>query len=143
MVSSLLDAPCDELNWMSAFLTEHTIAMQAAHPGLDLRAFDIEPDPFMDADVCYCRDRLFHLRFESIHYALANFAASSIGNMSITSANSRLVHWNLDVGFGGFRFFGLARAPFFLPRPLERIPGCRRGHDLSIYVSLWSRDQVA
>lgn len=153
---SLFDAPCGDLNWMSVFLTEHPVAYaggdisaeviaqaRAAHPGLDLRVFDIMGDPFPQADVWHCRDCLFHLPFAAIRQALANFAGSGIGHALITSHRSRLVHRNLDVGFGGFRFLDLERAPFHLPPPLARIPDYRRGHDFPRHVCLWSRAQVA
>jgi SAM-dependent methyltransferase len=155
-IQSLFDAPCGDLNWMSVFLTEHPVdyaggdisadvvtRAQAAHPGRDLRVFDITTDPFPEAEVWHCRDCLFHLPFDAIQQALANFAASNIGYVLITSHRARLLHRNLDVGFGGFRFLDLERAPFFLPPSLERIPDYRRGHDFPRYVCLWSRDQIA
>jgi hypothetical protein len=105
--------------------------------------FDIIADPFPETDCWHCRDCLFHLPFEAIHQALANFTSSGIGHVLITSHRSRILHRNLDVGFGGFRFLDLECAPFFLPPPLKRIPDYRRGHDFPRYVCLWSRDQIA
>jgi hypothetical protein len=153
---SLFDAPCGDLNWMSMFLSEHPVTYRggdisaeviararATHPSQTLCVFDVTADPFPEADAWHCRDCLFHLPFEAIHQALANFAASGIGHALITSHRARLLHRNLDVGFGGFRFLDLERAPFFLPPPLERIPDYRRGHDFPRYVCLWSRDQIA
>lgn len=155
-IGSIFDAPCGDLNWMSVFLSEHPVIYaggdisseviaraRATHPGRDLRVFDIPADPFPEADLWHCRDCLFHLPFDAIRQALANFAASGIGHALITSHRARLLHRNLDVGFGGFRFLDLERAPFFLPPPLERIPDYRRGHDFPRYVCLWSRDQIA
>lgn len=155
-IRSIFDAPCGDLNWMSTFLTEYPAAYvggdisaeviaraRSAHRGQDLRVFDITANPFPEADVWHCRDCLFHLPFEAIQQALANFAASGIGYALITSHRARLIHRNLDVGFGGFRFLDLERAPFFLPQPVERIPDYRRGHDFPRYVCLWSRDQIA
>lgn len=66
-----------------------------------------------------------------------------MGYALITSHRTRLLHRNMDVGYGGFRFLDLERAPFFLPAPVERIPDCRRGHDFPRYVCLWSRGQIA
>jgi hypothetical protein len=155
-IRSLFDAPCGDLNWMSMFLTEYPVAYAggdisseviaratATHPTLNLRVFDIISDPFPDADAWHCRDCLFHLPFEAIQRALENFAASRIKYALITSHRSRLLHRNLDVGFGGFRFLDLERAPFFLPTPLERIPDYRLGRDFPRYVCLWTREQIA
>lgn len=155
-IDSIFDAPCGDLNWMSAFLSESPVAYaggdisaevitraQAAYPGRDLRVFDIIADIFPDADAWHCRDCLFHLPFDAIRLALANFSASGLGYALITSHRSRLLHRNLDVDFGGFRFLDLERAPFFLPRPLARIPDFRRGNDFPRYVCLWSQSQIA
>lgn len=155
-IRSLFDAPCGDLNWMSVFLTEHSVEYkggdisadviaraQATHPGRDLRLFDITTDPFPEADAWHSRDCLFHLPFDAIHQGLANFAASRIRYALITSHRARLLHRNLDVGFGGFRFLDLERAPFFLPPPVERILDYRRGYDFPRYVCLWSREQIA
>ncbi len=155
-IGSIFDAPCGDLNWMSAFLSEHPVAYaggdisseviaraRATHPGRDLRVFDITADPFPESDLWHCRDCLFHLPFAAIQQALANFAESGIEHALITSHRARLLHRNLDVGFGGFRFLDLERAPFFLPSPLARIPDYRRGHDFPRYVCMWSRDQIA
>lgn len=155
-IESIFDAPCGDLNWMSNFLVEHPIAYAGGdissevvaraktnHPALELRVFDITIDPFPEADLWHCRDCLFHLPFEAIHQALANFVASGIGHALITSHRARIMHRNLDVGFGGFRFLDLERAPFFLPSPVARIADYKRGHDFPRYVCLWSRDQIA
>lgn len=155
-IRSLFDAPCGDLNWMSAFLIEHPVAYaggdisaevigraQAAYPSRELRVFDITVDLFPEADVWHCRDCLFHLPFDAIQQALVNFAASNIRYALITSHRARLLHRNLDVGFGGFRFLDLERAPFFLPPPVERILDYRRGYVFPRYVCLWSREQIA
>lgn len=155
-IKSLFDAPCGDLNWMSTFLSEYKVGYsggdisaevisraRAAHVGRDLRVFDITIDPFPAADAWHCRDCLFHLPFQAIHSALMNFAASGIGYALITSHRARILHRNLDVSFGGFRFLDLERAPFFLPPPRARIPDYRLGHDFPRYVCLWSRGQIA
>lgn len=141
---------------MSVFLSEYPITYvggdissevvkraQATHPNFELRVFDITVDPFPEVDLWHCRDCLFHLPFAAIRQALANFTDSGVGYALLTSHRARLLHRNLDVGFGGFRFLDLERAPFFLPPPLARIPDYRWGHDFPRFVCLWSRDQIA
>jgi hypothetical protein len=116
---------------------------RSRHPTLDLRVFDITRDPFPEADVWHCRDCLFHLPFEAIRQALKSFASSSIPFALITSHRARILHRNLDVGFGGFRFLDLQRYPILLPRPLACIPDFAVGSDFPRYVCLWSREQIA
>jgi hypothetical protein len=125
---------------ISASLIEDT---RRCFPELDLRVFDITTDPFPAADVWHSRDCLFHLPFEAIFSALSNFVDSGIPYALITSHRARLLHRNLDVSFGGFRFLDLERPPISLPRAIERIPDFEFGHDFPRYVCLWSREQVA
>lgn len=155
-IQSLFDAPCGDLNWMSVFLSEHPVAYaggdisaeviaraRATHSSQNLGVFDVTVDAFPEADAWHCRDCFFHLPFESIRRALRNFAASGIGHALITSHRARILHRNLDVGFGGLRFLYLEWAPFFLPPPVTRIPDYLLGHEFPRYVSLWSRQQIA
>ena len=132
------------VNYVGGDIAAEVIAhAKAVHPEVDVRVFDITTDAFREADLWHCRDCLFHLPFEAIQRALENFTSSPIKFAHITSHRSRLLHRNLDEGFGGLRFLDLERAPFFLPPPLSRIPDYRWGYDLPRYVCLWSRDQIA
>jgi len=153
---SIFDAPCGDLNWMSDFLTDNDIhymggdisrevVFEAQHnyPELDLRVFDIAHDQFPDCDVWHCRDCLFHLPFEAIYLSFENFLRSRIPYALITSHRARVVHKNLDVGYGGFRFLDLQRAPFLLPAPISRISDYRKGNDFPRFVGLWKREQIA
>lgn len=155
-IGSIFDAPCGDLNWMSTFLSDYPVTYaggdistevifraRAAHPDLNLRVFDITADAFPRADLWHCRDCLFHLPFAAIRHAFENFATSRIDHALITSHRARIVHRNLDVGYGGFRLLDLERAPFLLPPPLARLTDYRWGFDFPRYVCLWSRDQIA
>lgn len=155
-LKSVFDAPCGDLNWMSVFLSENdiryiggdiseeVISEAVRHlPRLSLRVFDITKDEFPDADVWHCRDCLFHLPFSAIREALERYSESRIPFALVTSHRARLMHRNLDVGFGGFRFLDLERSPTNLPRPLDVIPDYTFGTDFPRYVCLWSRDQVS
>ncbi len=152
----IFDAPCGDLNWMINMISETGInysggdisslviedALQR-NPSLDLRIFDITSDTFPEVDVWHCRDCLFHLPTEFVRRALINFSVSKIPFALITSHRSRLMHKNLDVGLGGFRFLDLERAPFFLPTPMARIMDFVQGSEFPRYVCLWSREQIA
>jgi hypothetical protein len=108
-----------------------------------MQVFDITSDKFPETDVWHCRDCLFHLPFSAVQQALDNFVSSEIPYALITSHRSLIMHKNLDVGYGGFRFLDLERAPFSLPVPLLRIPDYRKGRDFPRYVCLWTREQIA
>lgn len=154
----VFDAPCGDLNWMAQLITDPINDIdyvggdisssviddaRRRHSELDLRVFDITTDPFPAADVWHSRDCLFHLPFKAIFRALSNFVDSSIPYALITSHRARLLHRNLDVDFGGFRFLDLERPPFSLPQPIERIPDFTVGRDFPRYVCFWSREQIA
>src|SRR5688500_171296 len=117
----LFDAPCGDLNWIlplardpaldyvggdiSASLIADT---QRRYPDVDLRVFDVCVDAFPDADVWHCRDCLFHLPFVDVRRALENFTRSGIPYALLTTHRA-LVHRNLDVAAGGFRYLDLER----------------------------------
>jgi hypothetical protein len=153
---SIFDAPCGDLSWIVSMILTTKLGYiggdisRAAissscmrYPELDLRVFDITTDRFPQVDLWHCRDCLFHLPFSLIYQALDNFLVSSIPFALITSHRSLLLHSNLDVDLGGFRFLDLERAPFSFPPPLRRIADYRLGIDFPRYMCLWSRQQLS
>lgn len=154
-IQSVFDAPCGDLNWIAPLIGQTHIhylggdispsvvrAARSAHPDMEIHVFDITRDPFPQVDLWHCRDCLFHLPFELIEQALANFARSSIPFALITTHHSRLLHQNLNVQPGGFRLLDLEKPPISLPKPLARIRDYRPERDFPRYVCLWSRQQV-
>ena len=152
----LFDAPCGDLNWMRHLIADTGIAyaggdisalvveeVRRQYPQIDVRVFDITSDAFPDADVWHCRDCLFHLPFAAIRAALENFVRSQIPFALLTTHKSWLMHRNLDVPMGGFRFLDLQLAPMSLPPALAYLPDYRWGRDFPRYVGLWSREQIA
>jgi hypothetical protein len=151
----IFDAPSGDMNWIAGLITEAGLDYTGGdisprvvenarreHPGFNVQVFDIATDPFPDADVWHCRDCLFHLPHDVIRQALGNFSRSSIPYALITSHRARVLHKNLDVRAGGFRYLDLQRAPFLLPRPIASIPDFVFGRDFPRYVCLWSREQI-
>jgi hypothetical protein len=153
-LQSVFDAPCGDLNWIlpavegrryiGGDIAESLIAqLEKLHPQLDLRRFDICTDRFPEADVWHCRDCLFHLPFDDIVKALTNFARSKIPYALLTTHKARLMHRNLDVPAGGWRYLDLEREPIGLPTPIRYLKDYRIGRDFPRYVGLWSREQVS
>ncbi len=150
--ASMFDAPCGDLNWMRLVLEQCPIDYlggdisatvvelnRTRYPQLRFTRFDVTRDTFPAADVWHCRDCLFHLSEEDIFLALRNFVSSKIPFALIT--NHRGMIRNVDIETGGWRYLDLMRAPFNLPRPLERLSDYRFG-DLPQMVGLWSRAQI-
>jgi hypothetical protein len=154
-LTRMFDAPCGDLNWISALANQPDfdyqggdispsliIALQSRFPDINVQRFDICADPFPAAEVWHCRDCLFHLSFDDIHKALANFAVSEIPFALITTHKAR-IHKNLDVETGGFRYLDLERAPVGLPEADTYIKDFRLGSDFPRYVGLWRREAIA
>jgi hypothetical protein len=151
---SIFDAPCGDLNWIlpavagldytggdiSPALIE---SLRPKHPGLALRVFDICEDEFPRADVWHCRDCLFHLPLADVKRSLINFIRSDIPYALLTTHRSRLLHRNLDIPVGGWRYLDLEQPPFSLPRPKAYLRDFRFGRDFPRFVGLWTRQQVS
>ena len=152
----IFDAPCGDLNWIAPLATNarwkyiggdvsaalvHDVRMR--YPELDVRHFDICGDAFPAADVWHCRDCLFHLPLKEIRAALERFVESSIPYALLTTHRARLLHRNLDVPVGGFRYLDLQRPPIFLPTPLHYLRDYRRGLDFPRYVGAWRKQDIA
>lgn len=151
----IFDAPCGDLNWVAPLARDPRIDyfggdisrtlvddLKRRWPDLALRQFDICTDSFPEADVWHCRDCLFHLPFADIRAALANFAASTVPFALITTHRA-LIHRNLDVSAGGFRYLDLERAPVSLPPADRYLKDYRLGRDFPRYVGLWRREVIA
>lgn len=152
---SIFDAPCGDLNWMGDLITSNSWSyaggdisrhvveeVQRKHPELSVRVFDVCEDPFPEADVWHCRDCLFHLPFADVRKAFENFARSNIPHALLTTHKARLLHKNLDVEAGGFRFLDLERPPISLPAAADYLQDYRKGTDFPRYVGLWTRENI-
>ena len=151
----LFDAPCGDLNWILPLARDPAIDYAGGdisasliadtrrrYPDVDLRVFDVCVDAFPEADAWHCRDCLFHLPFADIRRALENFTGSGIP-FALLTTHRALIHRNLDVAAGGFRYLDLERPPFSLPRPERYLKDYRLGLDFPRYVGLWKREAIA
>lgn len=155
-IKSLFDAPCGDLSWIYDLIRLSGVRYiggdispsvvsycRATYRELDVNVFDITSDSFPEVDLWHCRDCLFHLPFRSIKLALENFIDSNIPYALITSHSAFILHRNLDVEAGGFRYLDLQRPPFSFPRPILRVSDFRRGIDFPRYLCLWTREQLS
>jgi hypothetical protein len=82
------------------------------------------------------------LPFADIRKALKNFAGSTIPYALLTTHRSRLMHRNLDVPAGGWRYLDLEMAPVSLPPPTQYLRDYQRGRDFPRFVGLWTRQAI-
>lgn len=153
--TSLLDAPCGDLNWMKhcdlgvpytggeivATLVDELRAKHASAtpPVRSFVHLDITRDPLPQADIFFCRDCFLHLSFAHIHAALDNFRRSSA--RYLVTSTYRQILTNVDHFTGGVRMVNLELPPFNLPPPLEYIDD-RGEASFPRCLGVWTREQV-
>jgi len=137
-VRRLFDAPCGDLNWIRPVLKQTKVdyvggdivpeVVELARRNSPsetcvFTVFDITSDPFPSADLWLCRDVLFHLSFDNIWKALANFARSDVGLMLVTTHTAPDIA-NRNIWNGDFRLLDLFKPPFSLPPSIvvDRFP---------------------
>lgn len=155
-VSTLLDAPCGDFNWMARtdlsnvhyvgvdINKDHCIAASAkesnphhyAPRSKTIMLLDVCQEIPLEADMMLCRDFLQHLPNERVAVVLKNFVDSGIFWFLCTSHGSSE---NVDIEMDGqFRPLNLLLSPFGLPDPYFMIDdGPNR------ILGLWRRDQIA
>jgi SAM-dependent methyltransferase len=126
-VTTLLDLPCGDANWMStislpgvrylgADLVPEVIQRNREQHPADLRfeVLDLMTSPLPSADLLLCRDCLVHLSFADVQRAMANIRRSPITWLLTTTfpAQSR----NEEIVTGDWRPINLELAPFNLPQ---------------------------
>jgi hypothetical protein len=153
-VSTFLDAPCGDFNWMrhvrlpdqaryvgGDIVVSLINKLQSEHGGSrhSFRIIDIVEGPIPVADLWLCREVLFHLSNGDVLKVLKLFSNSNVKHILTTTFD--FVRENRDIGGGGIRLINLRLPPFNLPPPVMRIadfvaPAPPR------YLALWSREQV-
>jgi hypothetical protein len=154
-VSTFLDAPCGDYNWMRRVEFPRTMRYLGADivPDLvhkldmtyadDTHAFlrlDIVSDPLPAADLWLCRDTLFHLPLDDITKVLRSFKRSKIKYLLTTNLN--FCRRNLNVNPGGYRYINLRKEPFNLPKPILQFDDFDLRRPPPRVLALWSRDQI-
>jgi len=153
-ITSIFDAPCGDMNWMSVFLKENKIDyigadivkhvvdnnQQYANLTTKIVHLDITLSEFPDADLWICRDCWFHLPDEYIFKSIDNFLKSNIKYLlTTTHINHGFQNTNLkDVGF---KLIDLYLEPYSFPKPLYKIKDYF-GKKTPREMVLFSREQL-
>lgn len=160
-VSSILDLPCGDFNWMKHFLAERDIryiggdivdfviasnktkasstAAQLENKRIRFEVIDLRQDPLPSSDLLICRDCLFHLSYKDIALAARNIAASDIKYVGVTTHKNSGFQ-NKDITTGDWRWFDLFLPPFNLAQDyIARIED--GGGDR--YFCIWKREDFA
>ncbi len=150
-ITSLLDAPCGDLNWM-----KHVNLGSCSYIGIDIVKAIIDKNieqygsnrqfihqnlidneiPF--ANLILCRDLLAHLTFTDIFKVLKNFKNSGAKYLLVTTNIRTSINYDIDQS-GGWRLLNLEKAPFNFPQPLtlieEDVPyECEKGKHLALWL---------
>lgn len=157
-ITSILDAPCGDFNWMREFMKDHP---EIQYTGADIVKpmieqlqstdtksnqkfiqLDITADKLPDADLMMCRDCLFHLEQQLVGDFIRNFAESNIKYLLTTTYKNDGSWTNINLNTGGFHPIDLLSEPYnFDPAVLYSIEDWHTIHRPRT-LSLWSREQI-
>ena len=128
-ITTMLDAPCGDYNWMKAVdkkcsyiggdIVPEMIESNQKLYGSDkvqFKIIDITKGPLPKVDLIFCRDCLQHLSYDNIKKAFENFKNSGSKYLLVSSYPKT---WrNYDIPDGDFRCLNLRKKPFHFPKPL-------------------------
>jgi hypothetical protein len=153
-VTSLLDIPCGDFQWMrrvelgavhyiGADIVPDLIAANQREHSSELREFrvlDLTADELPTVELVLCRDCLVHLSFKLLWRALANVKRSGARYLLTTTHPGQKK--NLDVRTGAWRPVNLNAPPFDFPPPVRLINegSCEGYPDKSI--GLWAVEDI-
>ena len=154
-VSTFLDAPCGDYNWMRCVQFPKAMRYIGADIVPDLvdkldmtyadkmhmfLKLDVVADPLPAADLWLCRHTLFHLPLIDVTKVLRRFKESQIKYLLTTNHN--FCRRNVDVNPGGYRYINLRKAPFNLPKPILQFDDFHLSRPPPNVLALWSREQI-
>jgi hypothetical protein len=129
-VSTLLDLPCGDFNWMrqvdlsgvryiGADVVPEIVAHNArfATQQITFTRLNLLTGPLPRVDAIFCRDCLVHLSFADIERALTNIVHSGSTYLITTTFPDRSA--NVDIPTGRWRVLNLQAPPFNFPPPLR------------------------
>ena len=151
-VSSLLDIPCGDFNWMSKinldFLDEYVggdivpeIIVQNKkkyeNETIKFKLVDLTRTKLPKMDVILCRDCFIHFSYKDIFAALRNFKKSGSKYLLTTTFVNR--QKNRNIFTGGWRTINLQKPPFNFPKPIKLI---LESFNLAKCLGLWKIESI-
>ncbi len=138
-ISSVLDAPCGDFNWMSEVIQNHPDISYTgadivgelildnqkkyASKNISFRTLDITSGDLPSADLMIVRDCLIHLSFNDIYSFLRNFCESDIKLLLVGTHDSTAPLVNRPISTGEHRYVSLFESPVnFENDPIYRFP---------------------
>lgn len=130
-VSSILDLPCGDFNWMKkvdlseitykgADIVEEIVlknqTQYAKDNEIQFIQLNLIDDPLPKSDIIINRDCLVHLSYEDIYYSIKNIKTSGCKYLLTTTFINH--HFNEDITTGDWRTLNLQKKPFNFPAPL-------------------------
>ena len=129
-VSTLLDLPCGDFNWMRQvdlsgvrYIGADVVPEIVAHnarfttPEITFTRLNLLTGQLPRVDAIFCRDCLVHLSFADIERALTNIVRSGSTYLITTTFPDRSA--NVDIPTGRWRVLNLQAPPFDFPPPLR------------------------
>jgi hypothetical protein len=131
-VSSVLDIPCGDFNWIKeidlssysycgADIVHEIVSSNLSNYSRRNRHFvwaDITSSNLVQHDLIFCRDCLVHFSYADVFKAVINIKKSNSQYLLTTTFPGRV---NKDIKTGGWRPLDLQNDPFYFPPPIKLI----------------------
>jgi hypothetical protein len=157
-VSSLLDLPCGDMNWMKNVdlgdisyiggdIVPEVISKNSylASSNRRFEVLDITSSALPTVDAILCRDCLVHFPYSMIVDAIKNIVDSGAGFILTTHFTFRGINANQDIQLGSWRRLNFEIGPYRWGPPIRSIiEGCTEGHGFysDKTISVWNIDQL-
>ncbi len=128
-ITSVLDIPCGDFNWMckvnyenikyvGADIVEELIKVNSEKYKENYKfvVLNLIEDGLPKSDLIIVRDCFVHLQFQDIYNSIKNIKASGSKYLMVTSFPDHPL--NLDIITGGWRTLNFQEAPFNFPKPV-------------------------
>ncbi len=151
-ISSLLDIPCGDYNWLrhvpydglywGADIVPDLVAANKARYANERRRFlvlDVTEDPLPRTDLVWCRDCLNHLSLSEGARALGNIVASGARYAVLTHYPNAAINRDQPSGFD-YRPLNLQEAPFSWPPPARL---WTESSEPGKTLALWPLDEIS